>query len=212
MRRISLVLGVALIMATMLVLTVGSALAKNTKPKPDYISEVYALQYFASPGVSKFFGEVTDPEGDEDPGLTGQLNTTIFYNYPAGRPGRGVETTITGGTWTLTGPDVALQGTVSGGTAKWDTLADPDGVPIDNGALVYGGEAAVEAYFINVSGTVDGVSVSGGTGELKGTLDHNPLEAAPDEPPILRTSPDDDPLEPGDDAPLEPDGAWELTF
>jgi hypothetical protein len=193
MRRISLVLGVALIMATMLVLTVGSALAKNTKPKPDYISEVNALQYFASPGVSKFFGEVTDPEGDEDPGLKGQLNTTIFY---AGQPGPGVETTITGGTWTLTGPDVALQGAVSGGTAKWDNLVDYYAI-IDNGAPVYGGKADVEAYFTDASGTVDGASVSGGTGELKGTLDHEPLFAAPDKPPILTTS---------------PDGALELTF
>jgi len=144
---------------------------------------VYALQYFASPGVSKFFGEVTDPEGDEDPGLTGQLNTTLTYNFPAGQPGPGVETTITGGTWTLTGPDVALQGTVSGGTAKWNT-----GEPYyetDKKVLVYGGEAAVEAYFTDASGTVDGVSVSGGKGEFKGTLDHAPLQYNPDGPPIL---------------------------
>lgn len=183
MRRVSLVLGVALVMAAMLVLTVGSAVAKNTKPKPDYISEVHALQYFASPGVGKFFGEVTDIEGDEDPGLTGQLNATITYEFPAGRPDRGVETTITGGTWTLTGPDVTLQGTVSGGTAKWNT--DAGYAMTDGGIEVYAGEAAVEAYFTNASGTVDGVSVSGGKGELKGTLDHDPLTKSPDEPPIL---------------------------
>jgi len=171
-------------MATMLVLTVGSALAKNTKPKPDYLSDVYALQYFASPGVSKFFGEVTDPEGDEDPGLTGQLNTTITYNFPAGQPGPGVETTITGGTWTLTGPDVALQGTVSGGTAKWKPGAGY--AMTDDGIEVYAGKAAVEAYFTDASGTVDDVSVSGGKGELKGKIYHYPLLADPDEPPILK--------------------------
>ena len=55
----------------------------------------------------------------------------------------------------------------------------------DKGALVYGGEAAVEAYFTDASGTVDGVSVSGGKGEFKGTLDHAPLQYNPDGPPIL---------------------------
>jgi hypothetical protein len=183
MKRVSLVLGVAVVMAAMLVLTVGSALAKNTKPKPDYISEVHALQYFASPGVSKFFGGVTDKEGDEDPGLTGQLNATITYEFPAGRPGPGVETTITGGTWTLTGPDVALQGTVSDGTAKWNT--DAGYAMTDGGIEVYAGQAAVEAYFNNASGTVEGVSVSGGKGELKGTIYHYPLLEDPDKPPIL---------------------------
>ena len=190
MRRITLVLALAVVMATMVALTVGSALAKNTQPKADYIDKVVAEQYFAAPGIGMFRGAATDIEGDGDPGLTAVVDARITYS---GAPGPGVETTITGGTWVLcseftAGPDfrstpqctpdsaIALQGTVSGGTAEWDTDGGYAVVPTPRGPiLVYAGEAKVEADLINVSGTVDGVSVSGGTGKFEGTLFHQPL-------------------------------------
>jgi hypothetical protein len=204
MRRISLVLGVALIMATMLVLTVGSALAKDTqpKPKPIYVEDVDAKQYFAAPGQSRFFGMAIDDPSDGDLGLSGLLDTRITYNYPEGTPGPGVVTTITGGKWTLcsqfaadprTNPPqctstsaVALTGTVAGGEAKWNTGVDY--YPIDNppGAQVYGGKADVEAFFVVESGgRVDNKTVTGGTGTFEGTLDHQPLFYTPDQPPTL---------------------------
>ena len=190
MRRITLVLALAVVMATMVALTVGSALAKNTQPKADYIDKVVAEQYFAAPGIGMFRGAATDIEGDGDPGLTAVVDARITYS---GAPGPGVETTITGGTWVLcseftAGPDfrstpectpdsaIALQGTVSGGTAEWDTDGGYAVVPTPRGPiLVYAGQAKVEADLINVSGTVDGVSVSGGTGKFEGTLFHQPL-------------------------------------
>jgi hypothetical protein len=137
-----------------------------------------------------FRGVATDIEGDGDPGLTADVDARITYS---GAPGPGVETTITGGTWIIcsefkAGPDfrstpectpdsaIALQGTVSGGTAEWDTEGGDAVVQTPRGPiLVYAGEARVEADFINVSGTVDGVSVSGGTGKFEGTLFHQPL-------------------------------------
>jgi hypothetical protein len=190
MRRIGLVLGVSVVVAATMALTVGSALAKNTKQKADYIDKVVAEQYFAAPGISMFRGAATDIDGDGDPGLTAVVDARITYS---GAPGPGVETTITGGTWVLcseftAGPDfrstpectpdsaIALQGTVSGGTAEWDTEGGYAVVQTPRGPiLVYAGEAKVEADLINVSGTVDGVSVSGGTGKFEGTLFHQPL-------------------------------------
>src|SRR5215207_8015239 len=141
MRRVGLVLGVSAVMAAMLALTVGSALAKNTQPKPDYIDKVVATQYSAAPGSSMFRGAATDIEGDGDPGLTAEVDARITYS---GTPGPGVETRLTGGTWILcskftapprdpmtgaliepvcpTESTIALQGTVrDGGTAVWDT-------------------------------------------------------------------------------------------
>ena len=191
MRRVGLVLGASVVMAAVMALTVGSALAKSTQPKADYIDKVVAEQYFAAPGISMFRGAATDIEGDGDPGLTGELDTRITYS---GAPGPGVETTITGGTWMLcsefeAGPDfrttpectpdsaVALQGTiVSGGSAEWDTDGGYAVVQTPRGPIsVYAGQAKVEADFTNASGTVDGVSVSGGTGKFEGTLYHQPL-------------------------------------
>jgi hypothetical protein len=203
-----LVLGVSVVMAAMVVLIVGSALARDTqpKPKPIYVEDVDAKQYFAAPGESRFFGRAIDDPSDGDVGLTGLLDTRITYNFPEGRPGPGVETTITGGKWMLcsqfaadprTNPPqctstsaVALTGTVGdgdtvkGGEAKWDTLADD--ATIDNGALVYGGKANVEAFFVVESGRVDDMTVTGGTGIFEGTLDHEPLFATPDQPPTLK--------------------------
>jgi hypothetical protein len=147
MRRVGFVLGVSVVMAAMVVLIAGSVLAKDTQPKQTYVDKVVATQYFALPGsAASFRGVAKDIEGDGDPGINGVLDTKITYT---GRPGPGVPTDITGGTWMLcshgfksppldttvnpptqippecnTGtPDstIALQGSVRDGTAVWDT-------------------------------------------------------------------------------------------
>ncbi len=65
---------------------------------------------------------------------------------------------------------------MSGGTAEWDTKGGYAVVSTPRGPIfVYAGEARVEAAFTNASGTVDGVSVSGGTGKFEGKLYHQPL-------------------------------------
>ena len=66
---------------------------------------------------------------------------------------------------------------MSGGTAEWDTNGGYAVVPTLGGPiLVYAGQAKVEADFINVSGTADGVSVSGVLGSLKGRYSTSPCE------------------------------------
>ena len=204
MRRITLVVAVAVTMAVMVVLIAGSVLAKDTQPKQTYVDEVYAEQYFALPGsAASFRGEAKDIEGDGDLGINGELDTKITYT---GRPEAGGTSDITGGTWILcskftapprdpmTGaliepvcPDestIALQGTVRDGTAVWDTkggtalvptgLLPPSGPPC---IPVYAGAAQVEAVFtIAPVGTVNGVRVTKkGIGHFKGTLDHGPF-------------------------------------
>lgn len=107
MRRITLVVVLAVVMVAMIALTVGSALAKDTRPKPEtYIDTVDAKQYFArgpsaaNPvGIGMFRGGAKDIESDGDPGLTGELDARITYT--GGAPGPGVENTITGGEWML---------------------------------------------------------------------------------------------------------------
>lgn len=65
---------------------------------------------------------------------------------------------------------------MSGGTAEWDTDGGYALVQTLRGPiLVYARVARVEADFIIVSGTVDGVSVSSGTGKFEGKLFHQPL-------------------------------------
>jgi hypothetical protein len=89
MRRVTLVLALAVVMAAMMALTVGSALANDTQPKPEtYIDKVVTEQYFAQGpsaanqyvGTSMFRGDATDIEGDGDPGLTGKLDARITYS------------------------------------------------------------------------------------------------------------------------------------
>jgi hypothetical protein len=196
MRRVTLVVGVAVTVAAMMVLTVGSALANDTRQKETYVDTVKAEQYFALPGVSMFFGEVDDIEGDGEPGLEGYLDTRITYT---GTPGPGVTNPITGGSWLLcsdftwTEPDfrttpecttpgsaIVLQGNVRDGTAVWDKRGATAVVPTPSGGCipVYGGVAKVEAVFTVTGGTVNGEPVTEeGTGKFKGTLDHRPLLA-----------------------------------
>jgi hypothetical protein len=55
MRRVSLVVALAGVMAAMVVLTVGSALANDTQPtQVTYTDTVKAEQYFAFPGTAMF--------------------------------------------------------------------------------------------------------------------------------------------------------------
>ena|SRR5215204_1528382 len=84
MRRFTLVIALAVIMAAMIALTVGSALANDTQPtQVTYTDTVKAEQYFAFPGIAMFRGKAKDIPNDGDPGLTGYLDTRITYE---GRP------------------------------------------------------------------------------------------------------------------------------
>jgi hypothetical protein len=201
MRRVTLVVAVAVTVAATLALTVGSALANDARQKETYVDSVKAEQYFALPGKSWFFGQATDIVGDGEPGLEGYLDTRITYT---GTPGPGLTNPITGGSWLLcseftqefqddpltnppectTTPGSAivlqLQGNVRDGTAVWDKRGDTAVVPAPSGGCipVYGGVAKVKADFTVTGGTVNGVTVTEeGTGKFKGTLDHRPLLA-----------------------------------
>jgi hypothetical protein len=106
MRRISLVLGVAVIMAAMIALTVGSALAKDSnRAKTKYSDPIRGYEYYAvSPslsatgeGIGQFRATVApDPEEGD---LPGQLDATIYYKGPPAGPN--VTSVITHGTWIL---------------------------------------------------------------------------------------------------------------
>jgi len=143
-----------------------------------------------------FRGLANDIADDRDPALPGQLDARITYT--GGVPGPGVTNTVTGGSWVLCsnvtpvppdpqtqpvcapGSAIALQGTVSSGTAEWDETGTYATLPAGQ---VYAGVAKVEADFTITGGTVYGESVSGGSGKFKGTLDHRPLLSR--QPPIL---------------------------
>ena len=190
MRRVGLVLGVSLVMAAMMALTVGSALAKDSNSAQttytDHIVEGY--EYHAVPphlsatreGIGQFRATVA---GD----LPGKLDATIYYT---GIPGPNATSEITHGTWilcseftadpsTVTEPEctsdsaIQLTGTVRGGTARWDEFGYY--VPGPLGTQVWIGVADVKATLGITGGTVDGVSVEKGSGKFEGELDHLPL-------------------------------------
>ena len=202
MRRISLVVGVAVVMAAMIALSVGSALAKdNNRAKTKYTDPISGYEYNAvSPrlsatgeGIGQFRATVAEQ-------LPGELDATIYYT---GIPGPNVTSEITHGTWILcsvfkappidlnTGaliepkctPDSAIQltGVVRGGTARWreeGSYASPLGTQL------WIGIADVKAPLGITGGTVYGVPVEKGSGKFEGTLDHSPLLLPPD--PITR--------------------------
>jgi hypothetical protein len=198
MRRISLVVAVAVVIAAMMALTVGSALANPDPGKVTYIQQLSGVQYNAVPpsaatggvGTAQFRGTVV---GD----LPGVADATVYYT---GRPDENVTTEIIGGTWILcsafTAPPrdtagaliepqctdtsaIKLTGTWRGGTAKWDAGAGYANVGPPGGPqiLVYAGEAEVKATLGVTGGTVDGVSVKGGSGKFDGTINHEPLKS-----------------------------------
>jgi hypothetical protein len=212
MRRMRLVLALAAMMA----LAGPSVANATQPEQESYADRVEARQYFAQPpssdnpvGVSMFRGFATNIADDRDPGLPGQLDTRITYT---GVSGPGVTNIVTGGAWMLCsqgftllpldttvtppapttpecnttgtpGSTIALQGTVSEGTAEWDETGTYATLPTGQ---VYAGVAKVNVHFTDATGTVDGVSVSGGSGKFKGTLDHRPLLLVPRQPPILK--------------------------
>jgi hypothetical protein len=107
MRRISLVLGVAVVMAAMIALSVGSALAKDSnRAKTKYTDPISGYEYYAvSPrlsatgeGIAQFRATVDPEKGD----LPGQLDATIYYTGPPAGPN--VTSEITHGTWILCSP------------------------------------------------------------------------------------------------------------
>lgn len=90
--------------------------------------------------------------------LPGVLIASVNYTPPA--PGPNVTNEVVGGEWALCGPQGTIFGSFSGGTVRWntdETLAD------------------VAANMNIVGGSVNGVSVSDGTGTFRGVLDHRPL-------------------------------------
>ena len=206
MRRITLVLGVAVVMAAMIALIVGSALAKDSnRAKTKYTDPISGYEYHAvSPslsatgeGIGQFRATVDPEEGD----LPGQLDATIYYTgLPAGP---NVTSEITHGTWILcshgfTAPPldisvnpptpippvcnadstVALQGVVRGGTIRWQEEGYYVLSPL--GTPLWIGKADVKGPLAITGGTVCGVPVEKGSGKFKGTLDHSPLTLPPD--------------------------------
>ena len=198
MRRISLVLGVAVVMAAMIALTGGSALAKDSNPaKTTYTDDnVSGYEYNAvSPRLSATgesigeFHATVDPVEDpvEEVALPGELDATIYYT---GIPGPNVTSEITHGTWILcskfsaepsplTEPEctsdsaIQLTGIVRGGTVRW--TEEGYYVPSPLGTQLWIGIADVKAPLGITGGTVYGVPVEKGSGKFEGTLDHTPL-------------------------------------
>jgi hypothetical protein len=184
MRRSTLVLALAALMATTMALTVGSALATNTNlAQNSYTDTFTGFEYKAAPGEARFRATV---EGD----LPGALDATIYYTEA---PGPNVTNTITEGTWIFceqfTDPPrgamgnliepqctsdskTSLTGTWSSGTATWE--ANGLYVPSPRGPL-WIGKAEVTANLTVTDGKADDVSVNGGSGEVHGTLDHTPI-------------------------------------
>lgn len=185
MSRTTLVVTLAVVMASMMVLAVGSAGTKADPGKVVYTQTLSGVQYDAIPpsdatggvGVGRFRGAVS---GD----LTGVMDATLRYT---GYPDENVTSEIVGGTWTLTGPDTTLTGSWRGGTAKWDegagyALVGPPGGPL---VPVYAGVADVKATMGVTGGTVEGVPVKGGSGRFEGKIDHHPLQEDPRRPPTV---------------------------
>jgi hypothetical protein len=203
MRRISLVLGVVVVMAAIIALTVGSALAKdNNRAKTKYTDPISGYEYNAvSPrlsatgeGIGQFRATVDPVEGE----LLGELDATIYYT---GIPGPNVTSKITHGTWIfcshgftappLGTPDpdstIALQGIVRRGTVRW--REEGSYVPSPLGTPLWIGIADVKAPLAITGGTVYGVPVEKGSGKFAGTLDHRPLTLPPDPITGLRQPP-----------------------
>jgi hypothetical protein len=204
MRRVTLVVAVAVTLAAMIALTVGSALAKPDPGKVTYLQKLNGVQYNAVPpsaatggvGTAQFRGRVFRD-------LPGVMDATLYYT---GRPDENVTTEIIGSTWILCSAFMApprdpttgaliepqctdtsaikLAGTWRGGTAQWDegagyALVGPPGGPQ---VEVYAGVAEVNATLSVTGGTVNDASVKGGSGKFEGTLDHRPLAADPQGP------------------------------
>jgi hypothetical protein len=206
MRRVTLVVAVAITVAAMIALTLGSALAKPDPDKVTYLQELNGVQYNAVPPSAATAGvETAQFRGMVSGDLRGAIDATLYFT---GRPDKNVTTEIIGGTWILcsafTAPPrdptgalieprctdtsaIKLTGTWRGGTAKWDERAGYANVGPPGGPqiLVYAGEAEVKATLGVTGGTVNGVSMKGGSGKFEGTLDHKPLAADPQRPPMV---------------------------
>lgn len=90
--------------------------------------------------------------------LPGVLIASVNYTPPA--PGPNATNNVVGGEWALCGPQGTVFGSFTGGTVRWN--ADETLANVTTNMHVLGG-------------TVNGVSVSGGTGTFTGVLDHRPL-------------------------------------
>jgi hypothetical protein len=203
MRRISLVLGVAVVMAAMIALTVGSALAKDSnRAKSKYSDRISGYEYYAASGIGQFRATVV-PDLEEGDLPAGELDATIYYKGPPAGPN--VTSVITHGTWILcshgfadppldisvtpptlippvcntdttdptTDPTIALEGIVRGGTIRWQK--EGRYVTGLSGTRLWIGKADVKGPLAITGGTVYGVPVEKGSGKFEGTLDHEPL-------------------------------------
>jgi hypothetical protein len=219
MRRISLVLGVAVVVAAIIALTVGSALAKdNNRAKTKYTDPISGYEYNAvSPrlsatgeGIGQFRATVDPEEGE----LPRELDATIYYT---GIPGPNVTSEITHGTWILcshgftdppldisVNPPTPIPPECNAGTPDPDSTIALHGivrggtvrwreegsyVPSPLGTPLWIGIADVKAPLGITGGTVNGVPVEKGSGKFKGTLDHRPLTLQPDPITGLRQPP-----------------------
>jgi hypothetical protein len=218
MRRISLVLGVAVVMAAIIALTVGSALAKDSnRAKTKYTDPISGYEYNAvSPrlsatgeGIAQFRATVDPEEGD----LPGQLDATIYYTGPPAGPN--VTSEITHGTWILcshgftsppldirVNPPTPIPPVCNAGTP--DTTIALQGIVRGGtirwrekgyyvlsplGTPLWIGIADVKGPLGITGGTVCGVPVERGSGKFEGTLDHSPLTLPPDPITGLRQPP-----------------------
>jgi hypothetical protein len=218
MRRISLVLGVAVVMAAIIALTVGSALAKDSnRAKTKYTGPISGYEYYAvSPslsatgeGIGQFRATVDPKKGD----LPGQLDATIYYKGPPAGPN--VTSVITHGTWILCSPgftdpplDISVkpptpippvcntdttEPTIAlEGIVRGGTIRWEKKGYYDTSPLdtpLWIGKAHVKGPLSVTGGTVYGVPVEKGSGKFKGTLDHEPLIFPPDPITGLRQPP-----------------------
>jgi hypothetical protein len=218
MRRITLVLGVAVVIAAMFALTVSSALAKDSnRVKTKYTDPISGYEYYAvSPrlsatgeGIGQFRATVDPEEGD----LPGELDATIYYTgLPAGP---NVTSEITHGTWILCShgftappldirvnpptpiPPVCKTGTPDStialqGIVRGGTIRwQEEGRYVTglSGTRLWIGKADVKGPLAITGGTVYGVPVEKGSGKFEGTLDHEPLTLEPDPITGLRQPP-----------------------
>ncbi len=144
--------------------SVGASAPPNTA-QPNTTSTTYSGTVIPGRGIEISAGTILGDTrfgaifvGEVAGNLPGVLIASVNYTPPA--PGPNVTNEVVGGEWALCGPQGTVFGSFSGGTVRWnadETLAD------------------VAANMNVLGGSINAVSVSGGTGTFRGVLDHRPL-------------------------------------
>ena len=145
--------------------TSASAAAPPSVAQPSATPTTYSDTVLPGRGIEISAGTIVGDTrfgatfvGEVAGNLPGNLIASVNYTPPA--PGPNVTNNVVGGEWALCGAQGTVFGSFTGGTVRWnadETLAD------------------VTANMSVVGGSVNGVSVSGGTGTFTGVLDHRPL-------------------------------------